>query len=435
MSLMALKVSEFLDQINILLAVEPVEVEGEVSEWKVYPSGVYFSIKDKDDGSVLRSYMHPSVFRQAGFSVEIGMEVKLKGTAGIYKPTGQFNFRATSIELVGEGALKKAYELLFKKLEAEGLFARKRPIPERIERIGIVSSKGGVVIQDFRKNLVPLGFKLYFSDSRVEGAQAVPDLVRAIRRLNTLPDLDVIVVMRGGGSLESMQAFNNELVCREVFGSRIPVIAGIGHDVDVPIAALVADAMVSTPTAAAHLVGRSWDGFKSAIEDKERAILGTFENALMKDMMRLDRSLQTMFGGLRHIFVLCEDMEKRFMRNAELLGDRIREAQAKTDRVLLQAIGAVEYGIKLLKGRMDGVLLRGADRIAFSLRDAGASVSKAEQLLTVSDPRRNLRLGYSIVFGESGKVVKGASGLKVGGRLRSTFAEGEVVSQITDIKK
>lgn len=402
----------YLELINTVLKSEKAFVVGEVSEWKVYPSGIYFSIKDKEDGSVLRCYMHPSIFRQAGISVEVGMDVKLEGSPAIYKPTGQFNFRATSIELVGEGALKKAYERLLKKLGAEGLFSRKRELPERIEKIGIISSRGGVVIQDFRKNLLPLGFKLYFADSRVEGAQAVPELIRAVRRFNAqMPDLDVIVVIRGGGSLESMQAFNNEAVCRQFFSSRIPVVAGIGHDVDVPIATMVADATVSTPTAAAHLMNRSWDGFRNSVETLERSILTSFAGALKETEIRVERSIGGMFRGLRHIFVLFKDMEKRFMRGAFSVGDRIA----------------------FLKTRTGSVLGRAMDRVEYSIQSLSAVLEKKEQLLRLSDPARNLRLGYSIVFDGAGRVVKSARSLAPGESIRSTFAEGEVISEITEV--
>ncbi len=409
---MIFSVSDFLERINDLLSAERCFVSGEVSEWKAYPSGIYFSVKDKEDGSVLRCYMHPSIFRNAGLLVEIGMEVKLGGSPAIYTPTGQFNFRATSIELVGEGALKKAYELLLKKLQEEGLFARKRAIPERIEKVGIISSKGGVVIQDFRKNLLPLGFKLYFADSRVEGAQAVPELVRAITRLNLVKDLDVIVIMRGGGSLESMQAFNNELVCREIFASKIPVIAGIGHDVDVPIATMVADASVSTPTAAAHFMNQSWESFRRIVEDHEREILNSFDDALSEYRARIDRATGGMVSGLRHIFLLFADLEKRFIRNAGTLGERIRA----------------------LEDQIEGVLSRAFDRIEYGIRAASSDVSRVEQILSFADPTRNLRLGYSIVFRSDGRVVKGITGLKKGEVLRSQFAEGEVTSEIISLK-
>lgn len=411
---MILSVSNFLERINDLLSAERCFVTGEISEWKVYPSGIYFSVKDKEDGSVLRCYMHPSVFRSSGVQVEVGMEVKLGGSPSIYKPTGQFNFRATSIELMGEGALKKAYELLVKKFQEEGLFTRKRAIPDRIERVGIISSKGGVVIQDFRKNLLPLGFKLYFADSRVEGAQAVPELVRAIRQFNkSMPELDVIIIIRGGGSLESMQAFNNEVVCREIFASKIPVVAGIGHDVDVPIATMVSDASVSTPTAAAHFMNRSWETFRKTVEDFEREIIGGFESALSDYRSRVDRATGIMVSGLRHIFVLFAELERKFARSVVVLGDRITTLQT----------------------RIEGVLSRAIDRLDYGIRSATAEVSKAEQILSFADPTRNLRLGYSIVFDGAGRVVKGVKGLKKGSTLRSLFAEGEVTSEITDIKE
>jgi len=166
---------------------------------------------------------------------------------------------ADAVELVGEGALKKAYDTLKKKLEAEGVFdpAKKRALPEYVQKIGVITSLKGAVIHDFENNLGKYGFKVSVCDSRVEGQQAVAPLLSAIEAMRK-EDIEVLVIIRGGGSLESLQAFNNEMLVRAVRNFPVPVIAGIGHDKDVPLAALAADAMVSTPTAAANLLSRPW---------------------------------------------------------------------------------------------------------------------------------------------------------------------------------
>jgi len=256
----ALTVSAFLDHINELVGVQPAVVQGEVTGWRPHPSGVYFSLKDREDGAMLDCYLNPYLFRGLGVMVEDGMEVRVTGTPSIYKPKGRFSFRVEKLELAGEGSLKKAYELLKKQLEVEGLFARKRPLLEFIGSVGIVTSRTGAVIDDFRKNIAKLGLKLYLKDVRVEGAQAVGQILAAIQLFNDpkSPEIDVLVVMRGGGSLEDLQPFNNELVARALFSCRMPTIVAIGHDRDVPIAQMVADVAPSTPTAAAVAINNTW---------------------------------------------------------------------------------------------------------------------------------------------------------------------------------
>jgi exodeoxyribonuclease VII large subunit len=188
------------------------------------------------------------------------MELVLTGHPQIYPQRGSLSFVASTIELHGEGALKKAYDLLKKKLEQEGVFspARKRALPELPHKIGIITSLKGAVIHDFNNNLGKFGFEIVCVDARVEGQQAVSSLLEAVEVLKG-QDIDVLVVIRGGGSLESLQGFNNEALVRELVAFPVPVIAGIGHDQDVPLVALAADFMTSTPTAAAVLINRSWE--------------------------------------------------------------------------------------------------------------------------------------------------------------------------------
>lgn len=254
-------VSEYIEVINEFLKREEIRLIGEVSQVKQASSGhVYFSLKDQQAEAVMECVIWKSNYFRCGVKIEAGMELIIAGRPQVYAPTGRFSFVADTVELHGEGKLKKAYDELRKKLETEGLFAqaRKREFPELPRRIGIITSREGAVIHDFLGNIGKFGFEMQFVDSRVEGAQAVKPLIEAIRTLRK-KDIEVLVVIRGGGSLESLQAFNNEALVREIAGFPVPVIAGIGHDKDVPLMALAADYMVSTPTAAAHLLSRSWE--------------------------------------------------------------------------------------------------------------------------------------------------------------------------------
>lgn len=254
-------VAEYIEFLNIFFKQQEAKILGEVSQCQIASSGhVYFTVKDKSGNGVLDCIMWKSTYLLCGIKLEVGMEIIVSGYPNIYPNTGRFSIIVDAVELVGEGALKKAYDTLKKKLEEEGLFdeSRKRPIPEFAHKVGVITSRGGAVIHDFVNNLGKFGFRVLLADSRVEGQTALRDLHAAIQAMRK-ENIEVLVIIRGGGSLESLQAFNNETLVREIVDFPVPVIAGIGHDKDVPLLALAADCMTSTPTAAAHLLNKSWE--------------------------------------------------------------------------------------------------------------------------------------------------------------------------------
>ncbi len=383
------KVGEFLDYWNEVFKAQTFTVEGEVSGLHDHPTGLYFSLKDKEDGGVLDCYMNPYLYRRLGFTLEDGLLVQATGAANIYKQKGRFSFRVETVTLSGEGSLKRAYELLKKKLEAEGLFARKRPLPEFIGRVGVVTSRTGAVIDDFRKNLKPLGLKLFFKDVRVEGAAAADQIVEAISLLNrTVPELDVIVLIRGGGSLEDLQPFNNENVARAIFASAVPVIAGIGHDRDVPIASLAADRETSTPSIAALVINSSWDRAFARLPIAERTLVADFDGLLV---------------GLRSTIAL----------SAEKIVGRLSS--------IITRYRAMAWTLN--------------EKFSLALDEAVKRVTVIEKSLALVNPERNLRLGYSLVFNENGRVVRDAGDLKEGETIRTRMHRGEVESRVAKILK
>ncbi len=285
-------VSEYAELLNTFLKREEVRLTGEVTQVKKHVSGhVYFTIKDAKESAVMDCTIWKFNYARSGIDIQVGMELILTGHPEYYAPFGKLSFIAGTIEFKGEGALKKAYDELKKKLAAEGIFApeRKRALPELARRIGVVTSKDGAVIHDFINNLGKFGYEISLVDSRVEGQQAVGPLIEAIQLLKT-KDIEVLVVIRGGGSLESLQAFNNEMLIRELVNFPVPVIAGIGHDQDVPLAALAADFMTSTPTAAAHLINRSWEEAYSKVR-QFAGIMGRIEDRLRQVRLDLDTAL------------------------------------------------------------------------------------------------------------------------------------------------
>ncbi len=410
-----LGVGEYLDYINHILKVtEDVKVQGEISRLSPHPTGVYMTLKDKDGEGVLDCYINPYTFQGLGIQLEEGMEVKLTGTPGIFKRRSQLSFKVENVELTGEGSLKKAYELLKAKLEQEGLFDRKRELPEFIHSIGVITSKTGAVIDDFRHNLEKRGFKLYFKDCRVEGAQSVSQISAAIKNFNiNYPDLDCLVVMRGGGSLEDMQAFNNEGIVKEVFASRIPVIAAIGHDRDVPLACLAADKFTSTPTAAAVLINSSWARLQTELPELQNSLTQQFENALHSQRNRLANITHKLTGSFNAIFQRFRYLSEKILRGA----------------------GQVETGVIEIKQRAISTLNHSLVALERQLQKYGEQVVSAGKLLATANPERNLKLGYSLAYNSAGKIIRSASSVAKGSHIKVQLHKGSMDAEIINIEQ
>ena len=368
-------VVQYIEILNTFLKRETVRITGEVSELKRAASGhVYFTIKDKDAPGVIDCIIWSRNYQLCGVALEVGMEVILSGHPNIYAPSGRLSFVADTVELVGEGALKKAYDDLRKKLEAEGLFAeeRKRALPDYVSRIGVVTSMKGAVIHDFMNNLGRFGFRVRGIDSRVEGQQSVKPLLAAVRAMRAETReggaaaedaIEALVVIRGGGSLESLQGFNNETLVREIVDFPVPVIAGIGHDQDVPLMALAADYMTSTPTAAAHLLNRSWEAARMKLEQAARI--------------------------------------------------------------------HVRVGNELARVKADLALARGAliDHMTDGIARLRERLAHADQVVRLNDPARQLRLGYAIAR-KGGKVLRSAEALVHSDAVDVQLADGTVRTRV-----
>jgi exodeoxyribonuclease VII large subunit len=370
-------IAEYIELLNVFFKSQSARIIGEISELKRAASGhVYFSVKDKENPGSLDAIMWARNYQLCGIALEVGMEVILNGHPNVYPNNGRLSFVADTVELVGEGALKKAYDDLRKKLEAEGVFAaaRKRPLPEYPQRIGVITSMKGAVIHDFENNLGKFGFKVNVIDARVEGAQAVPSLLAALRAMREIVEdegsrgtgIEALVIIRGGGSLESLQAFNNEALVREVIDFPVPVVAGIGHDQDVPLMALAADYMTSTPTAAAHVLSRSWEEAYAKVREFSGLL-----NRFPLELQRVQNGLTNTWDGLINLF----------------------------ERSLERARQTVALGAQAIKS---------------------------------NDPARQLGLGYSIAR-RNGKVIRSTAGLSLGNEIVLTVSDGEIDSIIKTI--
>jgi len=406
-----LSVSEFLDQANELLAdnFSQTVVQGEVSSLSRHPTGIFFTLQDEQDGSVLNCYVPPRTIAGLDSVIAEGMQVRVTGEANIYKPRGKFTLVAAWVEPAGEGSLKKAYELLKSKLDQEGLFVRKRALPEFIQTVGLVTSRQGAAIDDFCRNLDALGIRIEFCHVAVEGSRAVDEICAAVHVLGK-SKLDALVITRGGGSLEDLQAFNSERVARAVFASRVPTVCGIGHEKDVPFASLVADAAVSTPTAAAVRINDSWRRLREELPRQARALDHIFASQLRGKKGEVSGRAEKLGQFVDRVVASPGRAASRLERSAEALA-----SQASRYRANLAAQS------RFLQSEMEKALAAAADRIDSRL-----------QYIRGADPERNLRLGYTITQDEHGRVLKSAKQLKPGDQLTTRFTDGEVGSQVID---
>lgn len=410
----ALSVSRFLDGVNLELSGMAARVRGEVSSVDERERVTYFSIKDGDDGSTLPCLIFRSAYLMSGVRLAVGDEVIVEGNPEIWKPMGKLSFKCGFIEYAGEGALKKAYDALLAKLSTEGLLApeRKRELPVFPTRIALLTSRDGAAIGDFMMNVGRRGYRIDLFATSVEGARAVPELLSGFRYFRKHADrYDVLVVIRGGGSLESLQAFNNETLVREIAGFPIPVIAGIGHEKDITLATLVADAGVSTPTAASRLVRQSWEDGSERVLRAEHSLLGSYREILDSVSRTLDvfeTVLSEVFRGMKERIRTIVD---RFLAKRESLSYQLRTASENLTTL----------GSSLKKGK------------SAVLADAGDRITQIETLLKQFDPNRILALGYSLVRLGNGKILRSSKDANIGDMIDIRLAEGRVGAEVRNI--
>lgn len=381
-----LTVSQCVEAINITLdSLGELTVEGEVSEFRILQNKwVTFDIKD--DTSVLKCFMTVWNLRT---QIEDGMLVKVSGKANL-RAKGFLSFVVQQVTPSGEGSLKRAFELLKRKLESEGLFAfeRKRKLPRFPEHIALITSKDAAAYNDFLKVLAARqgGLRISFIHTGVQGVDAPQQIISALATANELQSLDAIVLVRGGGSLEDLMAFNDEHVVRAVAGSRTPIIVGIGHERDVCLAELAADLRASTPSNAAELLVRSREELARALEN-----------------------LQT------------------------TLVHQVHQRIADTQRNIIQKTHAMTASLKSASNQAQALVSRMAS-IGPRMKDALASSAKRiegmKRMLAVLSPERTLARGYSITTMKDGKILKSASDVQKGQELITRLAHGSLSSVV-----
>lgn len=367
-----LTVSELNKHIKELISKDPVLsglwVKGEISNFKNHYSGhFYFTLKDEK--SVLRCVMFRSNASAMAFIPEDGMKVLIRGYISVFERDGQYQLYAEEMQPDGVGALYVAFEKLKKKLQAEGLFdeARKRKLPYLPKAIGVVTSSTGAVIRDIinvlSRRFYNVNIKLY--PVQVQGEQAAGQIAYAVRRFNELDNVDVIIVARGGGSLEELWAFNEEIVARSIYESRIPVISAVGHETDFTIADFAADVRAPTPSAAAELAMPE----RAVVENRLDGLGMRLRNAIMKKtamermlLKRLEGStaFRQPFNRIYQERMLL-DVQKRYLHKAlaalnSEYKNRLSLLAARLDS--LSPLSSLARGYSIIRSKKDGALIK-----------------------------------------------------------------------------
>lgn len=420
-------VSEINQDIKLILenTFSSIWVEGEVSGVSRIATGtVFFSLKDKS--SLLRCVMFASFVLSSRFEIKDGMQLICFGKIGVYEKDGKYQLYAQQIEPKGLGSLQLALEQLKDKLQKEGLFKaeHKRQIPYLPSRVGIVTSPTGAAIKDILK-VLDRRFRdihIIISPARVQGEGAKEEIAQAIRDLNDynarLPKgqrIEVMIVGRGGGSIEDLWAFNEEVVCRAIYDSAIPVISAVGHERDVTISDLVADLRAATPSVAAELIIPRKEDLKEKLNSLVRVLRQWFFNLVDNFQEELDNLAHRSALSMGHILRLNFNRLSATTKKLYLLNPRtlIQQREQRNLDLARQIQVNMQHSFKIKQ----------------------MELAKAAQNLSGLSPLNILSRGYSITFSaDSGLIIKDARGVRQGDTLSTRLRNGRIVSKVTQVK-
>ncbi|MGB5696740.1 MAG: exodeoxyribonuclease VII large subunit [Polyangiales bacterium] len=434
-----------------------VLIEGELSDVRRAKGHVYFTLNDEEDPAQLRGVMFQSDVRRTKAPLEDGARVRFRGTLSLYTTRGQFQLIARSAKLAGEGDLAAQFRKLRAKLEAEGLLDpdRKRPLPAMPRVVGVVTSRTGAAVRDIiRVAAERCPVHILVADCRVQGEDAPASIVSALGLIQRVDDLDVVILSRGGGSAEDLWAFNDEAVARAIAACRVPVVSGVGHEVDFTIADLVADVRAATPSNAAEIVVPVRDALIQDVRTLGRRLNQALDNRIDKLRLRLERMLRPLFDARRVIapvrrrLLSLEDQMRQAQRSMHRerqerlseLRERLMRLDPRSvlrrDQRMLAALNdklreAGRLSIRRRRERLVscGFRLRGRGRPM--VREARASHAAVCAHLDALSPLRVLERGYAIVLQEStGHAVRSPLEVSAGDRLRIRVSDGEFGARV-----
>ena len=419
--------------------LERVYLTGQVSNFRKRPTHQYFSLKD--DRAVIQATIWSGIYQKLGFDLEEGMKINVIGRVQVYEPSGSYSIIIEKAEPDGVGALAIQFEQLKKKLSEEGLFQErfKQAIPQFAKRIGVVTSRSGAVIQDIITTVSRRfpGVEIVLYPTKVQGEGAAEEIARNIVRANEREDLDVLIIGRGGGSIEDLWAFNEEIVVRSIFESRLPIISSVGHETDVTLADFVADKRAATPTAAAELATpvtkldlltylknqekRMATAVQNTLSKKKESLRGLSQSVIFRQperlydgyLQRLDQLMLRLKQGLNGELVRNQQKVQAQIHRLEQLSPNVK-IQRYQDRIqqlqkLMRSQTAVIYDAKV------------------------AEVKRLSEALLMLDTSRIVARGYAIVKKED-TVVSSANDLKKNDQVMLMMRDGQVELEVKDVK-
>ncbi len=419
-------------------ALPLVWIEGALSNVARPASGhLYFTLKDS--GAQVRCAMFRPKSAALRFKPTDGMQVLLRARVGLYEPRGEFQLVAEQMEPAGEGALQRAFEQLKAKLDAEGLFdaARKRPLPRHARRIGVITSATGAAIRDVLSVLArrwPLA-EVEVLPVPVQGREAPPAIVSMLKKASASARYDVLLVTRGGGSLEDLWAFNDEAVARAIHASAVPVVSAVGHEVDFSIADFVADLRAPTPSAAAELLVPDAQDMLRHLRQLQQRLATLQQRRLQARSQRADHLLARL-QAQRPQARLARDRERLAHLRHRLLA--VLRERRQADRSRLERLHArllarhPQQRLPLLQRRLAEQSQRLRQAMARQLERERHALQEAARTLHAVSPLATLERGYAILFDADGKVLRSARDAEPGSALRARLADGELPLRVRE---
>ena len=419
--------------------LERVYLTGQVSNFRKRPTHQYFSLKD--DHAVIQATIWSGIYQKLGFDLEEGMKINVIGRVQVYEPSGSYSIIIEKAEPDGVGALAIQFEQLKKKLTEEGLFQErfKQPLPQFSKRIGVVTSRSGAVIRDIITTVSRRfpGVDILLYPTKVQGDGAAEEIARNIARANQREDLDVLIIGRGGGSIEDLWAFNEEIVVRAIFESRLPIISSVGHETDVTLADFVADRRAATPTAAAELTTPVTKlDVLAHLQNQEKRMATAVQNVLSKKQEALKKCSQSViFRQPERLYDgYLQRLDQLQLRLKQSLRTRISDSkqvvQARTHQLVqLSPVPKIQrYQDRLAQLNK---LLRSQMALVYDAKVA--EVKRLSEALLMLDTSRIVARGYAIVKKEE-SVVDSVESLKKKDQVTLLMRDGQVELEVKDVK-
>lgn len=416
-----------------------VWVSGELSNFVAAASGHwYFTLKDSK--AQIKSAMFKGANRSVKFTPKAGDKVVVRGSLSLYEARGDYQLIAEHMEPEGLGQLKQAYEALKAKLSAEGLFAMeaKRALPENVKRLGVVTSSTGAAIHDILNVLKRRNpsIEVIIYPSLVQGDTAAKSIAEQINLANRRNEVDLLIVGRGGGSLEDLWAFNEEVVAYAISASTLPIVSAVGHEVDVTIADYVADMRAPTPSAAAELVSTDKSQLERHIQQQQRRLAQVFQQHLK----RMEYQLQLLGTRLSNVHPAVQIRQENqhadnlTMRLSQAMNEKLNRLAGKNENMSLRLHhSSPSSAIKAKQQQLQQLSQQLQSRQQRQLSDKRYQLQRIADILNSVSPLSTLSRGYSIAF-KGGKVVRSVEQLEKGDLIETRVSDGNVIAKVEKIQ-